>query len=406
MTVTFLSYAAVQLQEGLFMPRIASTIAAVPSSGIRRIFELAAGLDDVIPLAVGEPELPVARHILRAGAEAWERDDTAYTPNSGIAPLRRAIAAKLDRYNGYRVSDEQVHVTSGGAQALHMAMSFTLEAGSEILIPDPGYPTFSMTPRLLGAVPVPYPLRSPHGFRPDLTELESLVTPSTRALLINSPSNPLGVVFDRTTVAALLAFASRHDLWVISDEVYEYLTWTPGFVSAAAVDTENRVFGVYSLSKTYALTGARIGYLVTPAGLRERFAAAQESVVSCINAPAQYAALAAVEGSQDDVRAAREHYRGNLEAACAVLDTKGLRYHRPAGAFYLWIDLSHATGGNVAAWAEDFLLSRRVAVAPGSAFGAAGEGWVRVCFAGQREPLLEALSRLPSSGPQGTGIGL
>ncbi|WOQ15450.1 pyridoxal phosphate-dependent aminotransferase [Raineyella sp. W15-4] len=179
----------------------------------------------MIPLAVGEPELPVACHILRAGAEAWERDDTAYTPNSGIAPLRRAIAAKLDRYNGYRVSDEQVHVTSGGAQALHMAMSFTLEAGSEILIPDPGYPTFSMTPRLLGAVPVPYPLSSPHGFRPDLTELESLVTPSTRALLINSPSNPLGVVFDRTTVAALLAFASRHDLWVISDEVYEYLTW-------------------------------------------------------------------------------------------------------------------------------------------------------------------------------------
>ncbi|WOQ15447.1 pyridoxal phosphate-dependent aminotransferase [Raineyella sp. W15-4] len=181
--------------------------------------------------------------------------------------------------------------------------------------------------------------------------------------------------------------------------------WTPGFVSAAAVDTENRVFGVYSLSKTYALTGARIGYLVTPAGLRERFAAAQESVVSCINAPAQYAALAAVEGSQDDVRTARAHYRGNLAAACAVLDTKGLRYHRPAGAFYLWIDLSHVTGGNVAAWAEEFLLSRRVAVAPGNAFGAAGEGWVRVCFAGQRELLVEALSRLPGPEQQGTGIG-
>lgn len=378
------------------MPQIASTISSVPASGIRRIFELAGMMDDAIPLAVGEPERPVAAHIRRAAIAAWERDDTNYTPNCGIEPLRRAITNKLARDNGYRVTEDQVQVTAGGAQALHMAMSFTLAPGDEVLIPTPGYPTFSMTPRLLGAVPVPYALRAERGFLPDPAELEALITPRTRALLVNSPSNPLGTVIDRPRVEALVAFASRHDLWVISDEVYEYLTWTPGFTSFAAVDTEDRVFGVYSLSKTYALTGARIGYLVTPAGLADRFAAAQESVVSCVNTPTQYAALAALSGPQDDVRAACEHYRGNLAAATAVLDARGIRYQRPAGAFYLWIDVSHAARGNVAGWAEDFLQRERVAVAPGTAFGASGEGWVRVCFAGRRAPLVEALGRFPA----------
>ncbi|TDC72373.1 pyridoxal phosphate-dependent aminotransferase [Streptomyces hainanensis] len=380
------------------MPQIASTVRAIPASGIRRIFELAAELDDVIQLSIGEPELPVAPHIREAGARAWRDDVTNYTPNSGIPPLRSAIVGKLARDNGYSVGDDQVHVTAGGAQALHLAMSFTLAPGDEILIPDPGYATFAMTPRLLGAVPVPYRLRAEHGFTPDLAALASLVTPRTRVLLVNSPSNPLGVVFDRATVGALVDFAARHDLWIISDEVYEYLTFDAGCTSLAAVDTEDRVFGVYSLSKTYALTGARVGYLVTPPGLTERFRAAQESTVSCVNAPAQSAALAALEGDQDGVTAARAHYRANLAAAGAVLDGRGIRYQRPGGAFYLWIDVSHASGGDVAAWAEHFLRTERVAVAPGTAFGAAGEGWVRICFAGGRAPLVEALGRFPVPG--------
>jgi len=377
------------------MPTIASAMRAIPASGIRRIFELSAELDDVISLAVGEPDQPIARHILDAGAEAWNRSLMSYTPNSGIDPLCAAIVGKLARHNGYTVDQDQVHVTTGGAQALHMAMSFTLQAGDEILIPDPGYTTFSMTPRLLGAVPVPYTLRAEHGFVPDVDDLEALVTPRTRVLLVNSPSNPLGVVFDRRAATALVEFAVRHDLWVISDEVYEYITFVPGFTSFAAIDTGNRVFSVYSLSKTYGLTGARVGYLVTPVGLAERFRAAQEAVVSCVNTPVQYAALAAIEGSQDHVAAALEHYRANLHAATAVLDDLGIRYQRPSGAFYLWIDVSHASGGDVAAWAERFLLTQRVAVAPGTAFGASGQGWVRICFAGERESLVEALGRFP-----------
>lgn len=384
------------------MPSIAATVQAVPASGIRRIFELAAELDDVIPLSIGEPELPVAQHILDAGAQAWQNDVTCYTPNSGLTALRAAIVDKLARHNGYAVDIDQVHVTAGGMQALHMAMSFTLEPGDEVLIPDPGYANFAMIPRLIGAVPVPYALRVEDGFIPDVAQLEALITPRTRVLLVNAPSNPLGVVFPEATVRGLVAFAARHDLWIVSDEVYEYLTFEPGFTSLAAVDTDDRVFGVYSLSKTYALTGARIGYLVTPPGLSERFRAAQESVVSCVNAPAQLAALAAVEGDGSDIAAAREHYAANLAAACEVLDASGISYHRPAGAFYLWIDVSHDSRGDVAAWAERFLLEQRVAVAPGTAFGAAGQGWVRICFAGKREPLVAALSRFP--GPSGRAL--
>jgi aspartate aminotransferase len=377
------------------VPALSPIAGGVPASGIRRVFELAHGRADVIQLAVGEPELPVAPHILAAAAQAWQRDATAYTPNSGILPLRTAIAAKLDAHNGYRVGVDSIHVTPGGSQALYLAASLALGPGDELLIPDPGYATFAMVPRLVGARPVGYPLRAEHGFVPVVSELERLVTDRTRALLINSPSNPLGVVYPAEVMRELLDFADRHDLWVISDEVYEYLSYDGGFVSAATI-APDRVLGVYSLSKTYALTGARVGYLVTPPELAAAARAVQEATVSCVNEPAQWAALAALDGPQDAVTEAVAHYAGNLAAARTMLDERGIRYLVPGGAFYLWIDVSHVAGGSVAAWAERFLHEQHVAVAPGSAFGPAGEGWIRVCFAGRREPLMTGLGRLPA----------
>ncbi|WEO77328.1 aminotransferase class I/II-fold pyridoxal phosphate-dependent enzyme [Cryobacterium sp. SO2] len=379
------------------MPQISSTARSIPGSGIRRIFELAAAFDDVIQLSVGEPEARVAPHILAAGARAWENDATGYSPNSGLLLLRSALVGKLAAHNGYAVDEDQVHITAGGSQALHMAMCLTLDAGDEILIPDPGYATFAMAARLVGAVPVSYRLTAERGFAPAIAELEQIITPRTRVLLINSPSNPLGVVYGPEVIGELLDFAARHDLWVISDEVYEYFTFDGAFTSVASLDSSDRVFSVYSLSKTYALTGVRVGYLVTPPGVAGTFRAAQEAIVSCVNLPAQLAAVAAIEGDQSAIADARAHYRSNLDAACAALDARGIGYHRPGGAFYLWINVSHASNGDVAAWAEDFLLTQRVAVAPGTAFGAGGEGWIRICLAGRQEPLLTALSRLPAA---------
>ena len=378
------------------MPSLSPHIDLVPGSGIRRLFEIALELDDVIMLAVGEPDLPVAPHILAAGARAVTDDFTNYTANGGILPLRAAIVEKLARENDIHVPIEQVWVTVGATQALHQAMALMLEAGDQILVPDPGYTTFTMSARLLGAHPVAYSLTVDRGFVPDIDELDRLVTDRTRAIIVNTPSNPLGSVLDRAQLQALLDFARRHDLWVLSDEVYEYFTYGAAHVSVASLDTDNRVFSVFSLSKTYAMTGFRVGYLVTPPGMASIMRAVQETTVSCVNAPAQIAAIAALTGDHQHVADAREHYRRNLIAACELLDSRRIRYLDPSGAFYLWVDVSHATDGDVASWAESFLLHDRVAVAPGSAFGRSGEGWIRVCLAADPADVLEGLRRLPA----------
>jgi aspartate aminotransferase len=378
------------------MPRLAPHVASVPASGIRRIYLLASVLDDVISLGVGEPDVPIAPHIADAAREAWDRDDTNYTDNGGIAPLRAAIVEKLARDNGIHVAADQVWVTVGATQGLHQAMSITLAAGDEVLVPDPGYTTFSMVPRMLDAVPVPYPLSAAHGFMPSIAELEALVTARTRVIVVNSPSNPLGTVFPTELLRELLDFAKRHDLWVISDEVYEYFTWDEPHVSIASLDEDDRVFTAFSLSKTYAMTGIRVGYLVTPAGLAQTMRSVQEASISCVNTPAQYAAIAAISGSQQALVDARVHYRDNLAAVAALLEKRGIPYLQPRGTFYLWVDVSHVSGGDVAAWAERFLLEQRVAIAPGSAFGRSGEGWIRVCVAATRRDLLEGVGRIPA----------
>jgi aspartate aminotransferase len=291
---------------------------------------------------------------------------------------------------------EQVWVTVGASQGLHQAMHLLLAAGDEVLVPDPGYTTFTMTARMLNATPLPYSLRPENDFLPTIDELERLVTERTKVIIVNSPSNPLGTVIPKDTLQEILNFAQRHDLWVISDEVYEFFTWAEPHVSMASLDRDGRVFTAFSLSKTYAMTGIRVGYLVTPPGLAETMRTVQEASISCVDTPAQYAAIAAITGDHSHVVAAREHYRENITLATEILDRRGIRYLQPNGAFYLWIDVSHATGGDVATWAETFLVYNRVAVAPGSAFGRSGEGWIRVCLAASADDIVTGLGRLPA----------
>jgi aspartate/methionine/tyrosine aminotransferase len=385
----------------------------VPESGIRRIYEIAAHLDGVISLGVGEPDVQVAPHIAAAAKAAWDRDDTNYNPNGGITPLRRAIVEKLAADNEIAVDIEQVWVTIGGTQAIHLAMQLTLADGDELLIPDPGYTTFTMSARMLNAHPVPYSLTPERGFMPSIEELETLVSPRTRMIIVNSPSNPLGAVFSREVLEQLLAFARRHDLWILSDEVYEHFTWGQPHVSLAALDAQTRadagggverVFTAFSLSKTYAMTGIRVGYLITPSGMSQTMRTMQEASIGCVAQPDQYAALAALQGPQEHVADAAAHYRANYVSATAALDARGIRYLEPTGAFYIWADMSHATNGDVASWAESFLIEQRVAVAPGSAFGRSGEGWIRLCLAATEADLLLGISRLPTDASR-NGVG-
>jgi len=396
------------------VPSLASHIPSVPESGIRRIYEIAAHLDGVISLGVGEPDVQVAPHIAAAAKAAWDRDDTNYNPNGGITPLRRAIVEKLAADNEIAADIERVWVTIGGTQAIHLAMQLTLADGDELLIPDPGYTTFTMSARMLNAHPVPYSLTPERGFMPSIEELETLVSPRTRMIIVNSPSNPLGAVFSREVLEELLAFARRHDLWILSDEVYEHFTWGQPHVSLAALDAQTRadagggverVFTAFSFSKTYAMTGIRVGYLVTPSGMSQTMRTMQEASIGCVAQPDQYAALAALQGPQEHVADAAAHYRANYVSATAALDALGIRYLEPTGAFYIWADMSHATNGDVASWAESFLIEQRVAVAPGSAFGRSGEGWIRLCLAATEADLLLGISRLPTDALRGEGAG-
>ena len=377
------------------MPILPVHAESVPVSGVRQVMDAAWTLPGSIGLHVGEPSFPTPEHILDAARTALTDQETRYAPNGGITPLRAAIAAKLARHNGLPVPTGRIVVTAGAMQGLHLIMSTLVGAGDEILIPDPGWPNFEMAAKFVQSTPVRYPLHAENGFRPDVAELATLVTPRTKAILINSPSNPIGSVLDAALAERLCRFADEHDLWVISDECYDALTFDVPHVSLARFDHANRVFGVFSFSKTYAMTGLRVGYLVAPDdATAAMLTKLQESVVSCVNTPAQFAALAALTGPQDIVEKMRLAYRDRRDAAVDLLDRHGVGYLRPQGAFYLWIDVRDRSNGDVRSWTMDRLHSHGVAVGPGDAFGPSGEGWVRASLATETAALLEGLRRL------------
>jgi aspartate aminotransferase len=366
----------------------------MPVSRIREIMELAWEKPEVIHLEVGEPDFPTPEHVVEAAYEAARTGHTRYAPNAGLPELREALADKVTRRNGYEARPDQVVVTQGGIQALYLALLALLEPGDEVLLPDPAWPNFRMIAHLLGARVLPYPLVSEGDFLPRLEDLERLVTPRTRAILVNTPSNPLGTVVPRELADTLLEFARRRDLWYISDEVYDEVVFDDAFVSAGAVaDPGDRLVSVYSFSKVYAMTGWRVGYLVAPPDLTKLLTGMQEPIVSCVNTPAQLAALAAVTGPQAVVREMREFYREWRDELLEILDRGNLPSSQPSGAFYVWTDISKA-GVRSMDFARSLIEREHVAVAPGSAFGDLGEGYVRLSLASSRQDLVEGASRL------------
>jgi aspartate aminotransferase len=371
-----------------------SIASSMPVSRIREIMELAWGDSEAIHLEVGEPDFPTPEHVVEAAYVAAKAGRTRYAPNAGLPELREALADKVTRRNGYEARPDQVVVTQGGIQALYLVLRALLEPGDEVLLPNPAWPNFRMIAHLLGARVLSYPLVAEGGFLPRLEDLERLVTPRTRAILVNSPSNPLGTVLPRELVEVLLAFARRRGLWFISDEVYDEIVFDEDFVSAGSVaDPSDRLVSIYSFSKVYAMTGWRVGYLVAPSDMAKLLTGMQEPIISCVNTPAQMAALAAVTGPQDVVRKMREAYRARRDDLLGILDHGGLPSSRPSGAFYDWTEVSKADMPSMD-FARSLIEREHVAVAPGSAFGELGEGYVRLSLASSREDLLDGASRL------------
>jgi aspartate aminotransferase len=371
-----------------------SIASSMPVSRIREVMELAWKDPEAVHLEVGEPDFPTPEYVVEAAYEAARTGHTRYAPNAGLPELREALADKVTRRNSYEVRPDQVVVTQGGIQALYLVLLALLEPGDEVLLPDPAWPNFRMIAHLLGARVLPYPLVSEGDFLPRLEDLERLVTPRTRAILVNSPSNPLGTVVPRELLETLLAFARQRGLWYISDEVYDEVVFDDAFASAGAVaDPGDRLVSIYSFSKVYAMTGWRVGYLVAPPDLAKLLTGMQEPIVSCVNTPAQMAALAAVTGPQDVVRKMREAYKTRRDELLEVLDRGGLPSSRPSGAFYVWTDVSAASVPSMD-FARALIEREHVAVAPGSAFGELGQGYVRLSLASSREDLLDGASRL------------
>jgi aspartate aminotransferase len=379
---------------GTSPPPPSSIASSMPVSRIREIMELAWKDPEAIHLEVGEPDFPTPDHVIEAAHEAARAGHTRYAPNAGLPELREALADKVVRRNGYEARPDQVVVTQGGIQALYLVLRAMLEPGDEVLLPDPAWPNFRMIAHLLGARVLPYPLVAEGDFLPRLEDLERLVTPQTRAILVNSPSNPLGTVLPGELVEKLLAFAYQRGLWFISDEVYDEVVFDDVFVSAGSVaDPSDRLVSIYSFSKVYAMTGWRVGYLVAPPDLAKLLTGMQEPIISCVNTPAQMAAVAAVTGPQDIVREMREAYRARRDELLGILDSGRLPSSQPSGAFYVWTDVSEA-GVPSMDFARSLIEREHVAVAPGSAFGELGEGYVRLSLASSREDLIDGASRL------------
>jgi aspartate aminotransferase len=372
------------------MPGASSTAARVPGSGIREIVNLVvAGGADVLRLEIGEPGFRTPAHIVEAAHRA-AMAGTGYTQSVGRLELREAISAKLERVNRLCCPPDRVIVSQGAVQGCSAVLSALLEPGDEVLIPDPAWPNYEMLTLLHGAVPVRYPTPPERGFLPEVAELEALLGPRTRVLVFNSPANPSGAVYPPELVAGLLELAARHDLVVLADEVYDQLIFEGAAADAASLDPE-RVVGLYSFSKTYAMTGWRVGYVAAPNWLAPTLWTIQEPLVSCISAVSQAAALAALEGPQDCVAEMRDAYRRRRDLVVALLGKAGIEVPPPSGAFYLMLPFAPGVDGRRAALD---LVDHGVATAPGTAFGEVARSYTRLSLASSEEVLAEAVERV------------
>lgn len=377
-----------------YVPTTTSPVVRMHRSGIRKLMELAMLDPEAIRLELGEPDVPTPPHIVEAAAQDARSGHTGYTSSIGSLELRSALAQKAGAVNGLTATADDVVVTHGAMHGLAMAMNATMGPGDELLIPDPEFPNWRMAATAAGADVRTYPAHASAGFVPTLEDIEAAITPRTKVLLVNSPNNPTGAMYPAELLAGIVELARRHDLWVFSDECYEAITFGPAHVSPAVFDTDGRVVTFFTFSKTYSMTGWRLGYAVTSDRVvHDLLGQVAEATVACPSTVSQRAALAALSGPQDDVAHAVEGYRRRRDAAVALLAARGVPCVRPDGAFYLMVDVSRATGDSDE-FALALLRDRHVAVSPGSAFGRGGEGMVRVSLASDEAAILAGLSLL------------
>ncbi len=373
--------------------RIVSTMGR---SGIREVFDLARQIPDCIHLEAGEPDFPTPPHVCEAATKAMRDGFTKYTPNAGIPELREAIAEKVTLRNQIPVTPEHVIVTTGAVMAGYSTISALTDPGDGVLLADPSWPNFRMMAEIQSLQAQYFPTFADEGFVPRAEHIEPLITDRSKLIVLNSPSNPTGAVIEPADLRELIDLARRYDLWVMADEVYDEMVFGEAMTSAGTFNDDGRVILLYSFSKTYAMTGWRVGYAVAAPDTAGLIVKCQEPNTSSVNAPAQKAAIAALKGPQDVVFEMRDAYRERRDGALAVLDAAGVPTLKPDGAIYLWIDVS-GSGLSDVDFTRRLIIDHHVATVPGTAFGPASRANVRISLATAPDLLLEGVDRLAAA---------
>jgi aspartate aminotransferase/aminotransferase len=364
-------------------------------SGIRRIMDSATS-SDILHLEVGQPDFPTPEAVIRAACKAaCEKKGlyTRYTPNLGYLSLRKSLTKKLKEENCIYTAENRILITPGSNYGIMIALSVLLNKGDEVLVPDPGYVNYTYLPPQYGAVVTRYPLYENDGFVPRIEVLAEQITPKTKVIVHNSPSNPTGSVCTESYIRSLLEIARLHDLYILSDETYEHIVFDAKHFSPARYDTDGRVVSIFSFSKSYAMTGWRVGYVVSNEIISKALEKQQELCVSCAPSISQKAAQAALEIGHQYINTMVDQYRRRRDIALDILKKHGLYSYTPQGAFYVLIDIS-STGMESDTFADRLLSDQRVALAPGATFGKTAGKYVRVSLAADDKTVVEGLERV------------
>ncbi|PEN15103.1 aromatic amino acid aminotransferase [Longibacter salinarum] len=370
-----------------------------PPSGIRRFFEIAATMDDVISLGIGEPDFVSPKPVIDAGIRSLEEGQTSYTSNAGLKELRELIVGDLNRLYGLQYDvDSEVLVTVGCSEAMQLAMLAILDPGDEILIPEPCFVSYGPTARFAGGKVVDVPTRVETNFQVTAADLEKRVTENTKAVFLGYPNNPTGAVLERDMLEEIAEFVIEHDLIVISDEIYDRLIYgdikEKGHVSVPSIQgLRDRTILLGGFSKNFAMTGWRIGYACAPEPILRGMYKAHQYMVMSAPTVGQVGAVAAMKECQDDVEMMRQSYDERRRTIVDGLNTIGLPTFEPKGAFYAFPDIT-STGLSSEEFAENLLHEQGVACVPGDAFGPSGAGYVRCSYATSLEQIEEALERM------------
>ena len=373
---------------------LSKAITEIQPSGIRRFFDAASTMSNVISLGVGEPDFDTPWHVREEGIYSLEKGRTFYTGNSGLLELREEIGRYLDRRFGLSYSADEILVTVGGSEAIDIGFRTMLDPGDEVIIPEPCYVSYLPCVKLAGGVPVRLPLEEKDQFKLTKEKLLSAITDKTKILVLPFPNNPTGAILNREELQIIADIVKEHDLFVMSDEIYSELNYEGGHVSIASIPgMRERTIVINGFSKSYAMTGWRLGYAAGPKEIMKQMLKIHQFVIMCAPTTSQYAAIEALHNGDEDVRRMRESYDERRRFLVNALNEMGLPCFEPKGAFYVFPNIS-AYGMTSEEFARRLLEQVRVAVVPGTAFGECGEGFLRISYAYSIDNLKKALDKI------------